>query len=192
MGQKTIRIIAAFLLLAVSLLTACKKNPEKKDPGNKDKEVEARIAGFKALDVVGAYDGELSPLFQLSPESHEMVYNERQGTFSIQDAGLSTLFSATLTPDSGEEGCFDVQITSSVEGLTAGSFKMKEVRRENDLLWLWEEGNTIGIIILIFNDMKETENNYASPDLELSLIVPGRVIATSSELDDYDVVIEVW
>ena len=48
MERKIIRIIAAFLLVTVSLLTACKKTPEKKD-GHQKKVKKSRAVRFYAV-----------------------------------------------------------------------------------------------------------------------------------------------
>ena len=111
---------------------------------------EAKVAAFIENSDYGVYDSDVTAVFVLDKLQHEMIYNTKASRFVIQDDYQKALLSVMLTP-SEEPSHYSVSVSSSQEGVAPGTYTMKMVKSENDMAWLWDVENRLGIIALIYN-----------------------------------------
>ena len=111
---------------------------------------EDKVTAFVETEDYGVYDSDLADVFVFDKFQHEMVYNTKASRFVIQDNYQKALLSVTLTL-SEEPSHYSVSVSSSQEGVALGTYTMKMVKSENDMAWLWDVENRLGIIALIYN-----------------------------------------
>ena len=133
------REFTIFAAMAVILACAvsCKKGPE---PGKEG--IDASEA-FLLKEEVGVYGS--VPLFVFDADAHEIVYNVKTSRMTVHDDNLEELLCVEFLP-SGADG-YSVTITG-VDTPYQGAAEMKLLRTKEDLAWLWDAGQGLGVIVL--------------------------------------------
>ena len=136
--------VAAFVSFAESCSTP---QPEPQPEPSEVVIDEAKVTAFIENENYGVYDSDVTAVFIFDNLQHEMVYNTKACRFVIQDDFQKALLSVTLTP-TAETSYYNVSVASSEEGVATGTYTMKMVKSENDMAWLWDVENRLGIIAL--------------------------------------------
>lgn len=146
--KKIAYFLFPFFALAVFSVSAiqCVKAPDVTEGENEGID-EGLVAVFVEKSDYGIYDGKSEPVYILDIMTNEMVYNVKSKKFAITDENRSAVFTAVLTERDDPE-FYSVEVVSSLENAEAGQFIMKAVKKEGDRLWLWENSNRFGLVIL--------------------------------------------
>lgn len=147
--MKRILYITEYLAIVCLLSTYGCKTPDITE-GNAASIDEALVSAFIQYEDYGLYNSNADPDYTLDLLKQEMVYNTKSMKFIIQDEDRAEVFSAALSP-SGQDGFYSVVTESSIGDIAEGQFRMKEVKREGDRIWLWEANNKFGLVALYEN-----------------------------------------
>ena len=128
-------VVTAVLICAAS----CRKGPE---PGPEQTGTDASEA-FLQKEEVGVYGS--GALFVFDPLIHEIVYNVKSSVMTIHDDKLEELLRVGFVP-AGEDK-YSVTITG-IDTPYQGAAEMKLLRTKEDLAWLWDAGQGLGVIVL--------------------------------------------
>ena len=147
MNKIYVRVLAAVAF--VSFAVACNSPQPEPQPEPSGVVIdEAKVAAFIENSDYGVYDSDVTAVFVLDKQQHEMIYNTKASRFVIQDDYQKALLSVMLTP-SEEPSHYSVSVSSAQDGVISGTYTMKMVKSENDTAWLWDVENKMGVILMV-------------------------------------------
>lgn len=132
----------AYILIVCTLLACGREEKKSVAPEQPDEDI---IAEFVTLEEIGVYGSDLAPRLLFDKMAHELVYNATFGRMSMHNDALETLLSITLSNEGDD--LYSVDVNASATGISEFCL-MKLVKTEDDLAWLWDTENNLGIIML--------------------------------------------
>ena len=186
-------VIFITLVSVLMVLSSCKDQKQPEDVPPKDGPETVVDSGKMALlaerTEIGIYGPDTAPLFLMDEAANDLVWGSAESVFILRSDD-SSVYSVRLGSTDGEDFC-QADIVSSLPSFESRSAKMKLVKEEGDLVWLWDEQNTFGLVIFRENMTDEESAAFETQFLELVLRHPGQPEGSSAEagslvIDDTD------
>ncbi len=201
--KKIVLYTMTALAIAVMATVSCKKPQEPSKPGGEqsgevhggqtqDGTDAGKVAAFCELSGIGIYAADMSGVFLMDKESHDIVLEVAKSLFTLRDGTFAVLYSVKLSSEGQAEGWYSAEVASSLPDFASRTARMKEVKRSGDLLWLWEENNGFGLVIMAHNLSSEEIKPYESQMLELRVRSARERYSPVAELEEITVDETAW